>query len=209
MTSYVFNSVLCDTQSYTKPDIKEESNMNLKQIVDEIINMNATGGIAESTLRTKTPKAVLEVMLSQAQAAIAAPKQNMVSYSSLSIKNPIPEGSALSPANDMLTDALVSFPSGKSRDGYTNRNLVLMPNADKTEVRASKIGVDVNSGDIVFLPVGRGAPLLTVESVQSLIGFKGYGFDEGLRKDMVSACSFLPSKTATSAKAPTQHVKIA
>jgi hypothetical protein len=148
-------------------------------------------------------------MLSQAQAAIAAPKQNMVSYSSLSIKNPIPEGSALAPANAMLEKAIVAFPQGKTRDGYTNRNLVLMPNDDMTEIRTSKIGVDVNTGDIVFLPVGRGAPITTVEGVQSLIGFKGYGFDDGLKRDMVAACNFLPSKTAASTKQPTQHIKIA
>lgn len=183
--------------------------LNTSEIVDELVKLSATGGIAESTLRTKTPKAVLEVMLSQAQAAIAAPKANMVSYSSLSIKNPIPEGSALAPANAMLDNAIVAFPQGKARDGYTNRNLILSPNDDKTEIRASKIGVDVNTGDVVMLPVGRGAPLTTVDAVQSLIGFKGYGFDDGLKRDMVAACNFLPSKTTVSAKTPTQHVKIA
>lgn len=183
--------------------------LNTSEIVDELTKLSATGGIAESTLRTKTPKAVLEVMLSQAQAAIAAPKANMVSYSSLSIKNPIPEGSALAPANAMLKDALVTFPQGKTKNGYTNRNLVLKANDDKTEVRASKIGVDINTGDIVFLPVGRGAPMYTTDAVQGLIGFKNYGFDQGLQKDMMSACNFLPSKTDASTKQPTQHIKIA
>ena len=43
-------------------------------------------------------------------------------------------GTDLAPANAMLKDALVTFPQDKTKNGYTNRNLVLKANDDKTEV---------------------------------------------------------------------------